>query len=170
MHIAGTLMFFDEPGTLFLLDEPETHFNPEWRSRFINMLNKIAEKKQLLNKSASQFNDILLTTHSPFILSDSRKESIFIFSRDQAGKVGYTQPKINTYGASAHVLLQEIFGKSSTISEMTRVQIDALKNEEINTEEDIKLVKDKAALLGDSVEKFLLFVKLQKQDDSLKNH
>ena len=29
----------DKLGTLFLFDEPETHFNPDWRSKFVSIIN-----------------------------------------------------------------------------------------------------------------------------------
>ena len=142
MHVAGTLMLLNEPGTLFLLDEPETHFNPEWRSLFINTLNEIASRDRSPQGQLQDNKEILMTTHSPFILSDCRRESIFIFQRDEHGKVGFTQPALcQYYGASADRLLQEIFNKNSSISRMTEQKIDALKSKPANSAEDIRAIR-----------------------------
>jgi restriction system-associated AAA family ATPase len=168
INIAGTLMLLDEPGTLFLLDEPETHLNPEWRSLFIRTLNRMATNEADAGKGLVNNKDILLTTHSPFILSDCRRESIFVFNRDQHGNVQFNQPKINTYGASSQALLEQIFGKTTTISDMAGQKIDDMKKSSMGSQEEIDAIKDKAAGFGDSVEKFMLFVKLEKEAAKLK--
>ncbi|HEV3412824.1 MAG TPA: restriction system-associated AAA family ATPase [Puia sp.] len=167
MHVAGTLMLLDEPGTLFLLDEPETHFNPEWRSLFIKTLNEIASRDRSPQGQLKDNKEIIMTTHSPFILSDCRKDSIFIFRRGKDGKVGFDQPKFNTYGASADLLLQEIFSKSSSISRMTEQKIDDLKEKPVTSEEEVQAIRRGAAELGDSVEKFMLLAKLNKASAAL---
>ena len=69
----------DADGSLFLFDEPDTHFNPDWRSKLV----------QLINTSISQgrSQELLLTTHSPFIISDCKPQNVFIFERNSNGKV-----------------------------------------------------------------------------------
>ena len=86
LQVAGSLMLMDENGSLFLMDEPETHFNPEWRSRLVSTLNEIRQRKKDLEKEADKqsfelVQDIVITTHSPFILSDSQPENIYIFKK-----------------------------------------------------------------------------------------
>ena len=38
MQIFGMFSMMNERNTIFLLDEPESHFNPQWRSKFISRL------------------------------------------------------------------------------------------------------------------------------------
>jgi len=167
MHITGTLMLLDDAGTLFLLDEPETHFNPEWRSLFISTLNKVVSKDRDHTGQLKSNMDIVMTTHSPFILSDCRRESIFIFKRNEQGNVAFSQPMINTYGSSSQILLQEIFGKSSSISKMTEQKLDEMRAQQMDSEDQIKAIRENVSNLGDSVEKFMLLVKLQKETEKL---
>lgn len=37
LHIMGICLVLKDKNTLLLLDEPETHFNPEWRSKFVSL-------------------------------------------------------------------------------------------------------------------------------------
>ncbi len=40
IHSMCVCLMLRDQRSLLLLDEPETHFNPEWRSKFIQMLNR----------------------------------------------------------------------------------------------------------------------------------
>lgn len=164
LQVLGTLLLMDSPGTLFILDEPETHFNPEWRSRFVSLLNNIVRKK-------AREQDIILTTHSPFIVSDCPKNRVFIFSRDKKGNVlPPVQPAINTFGTSTSILTDEIFGKKETISELSNSEIERIKGLPLNTLEEIQEAKNQSRQLGESVEKVLLFRELIIKENELKKN
>lgn len=62
---------------LFFIDEPETFLHPFAQEKLINALNKI-----------SQTSQILITTHSPYLLRyfDSDNQSLKIFKRDDNPK------------------------------------------------------------------------------------
>lgn len=161
LQVAGSLMLMDENATLFLLDEPETHFNPEWRSRLVQTLNQIHDRKKELESHADreQFElvqDILLTTHSPFILSDSEQENVYIFTRDGSNEVRWKKPEINTYGTSVNRLMETIFNKRETISAMSLAELNELKKN-IVTLEDVQNAKEESRKLGESLEKVHLF-------------
>lgn len=108
LHIIGSLMLMEEEGTIFLLDEPSTHFNPEWRAKFVDTANKIHEerKKRVADEDlANQL--VMLTTHSPFVLSDSKSENVLWLKRENG------EPKIldldfETYGASIDFIMKRI--------------------------------------------------------------
>lgn len=53
------LIFCVQPGCLVLIDEPELSLHPEWQQIFVEDLLKIASKQNF---------DILLATHSPYII------------------------------------------------------------------------------------------------------
>lgn len=143
LHVLGAIILFDTDGTLFLLDEPETHFNPEWRSKFVSLIN------QAVTEPRKQ--EILLSTHSPFIVSDCKPERVFIFEN---GK--YRKPDFNTYGASINLISLKVFGKKETIAEGAMNRLRELRTE---VENGIKTVEEaqKASQeeLGDSVEKMI---------------
>ncbi|KAB2357039.1 AAA family ATPase [Bacillus toyonensis] len=58
---------------IILLDEPDANFHPEWSRRYIANLIEILNSKQF--ESEIQFQ-IIITTHSPFMISDIPKQYI----------------------------------------------------------------------------------------------
>ena len=163
LQILGSLLLMDHPGALFLFDEPETHYNPDWRSKFVDMIHKSIDK--------AREQELLLTTHSPFIVSDCRKENVFKFVRTQQGKILPPQlPEINTFGTSVSILTERIFDKEDTISEMSKKVIDSIRKMPLRTLEDIQKAKEASREIGESVEKILLFRELLLKENELKKN
>lgn len=161
LQVIGSILLMDASGTLFLLDEPETHFNPDWRSKFVRLVNKS------INKSREQ--ELLLTTHSPFIITDCKRENVFVFARDQNGSIRKAKnPSINTYGTAVSIITDEIFGRGGTLSDMSLETIKRIKNMPMESLEEIQAAKEAARVLGDSPEKVLLFRELLHKEDELK--
>jgi len=150
LQVFGSLSMLNDEGNLFLLDEAETHFNPKWRSKMITIIDSLLDKK---SKTLNQ--EIILTTHSPFILSDTKKENIFKFKKVN-GKVkyeNYAQKDVTTYGASISYLLEEFYEKVESIGDMSYKELkNIIKN--IETLEDYREAKIKLNKFGDSNEKF----------------
>lgn len=168
MHIIGTSMIMNQPKTLLILDEPETHFNPKWRSKLTNTLNKVErvevaiQKEDNVNRMKDSY-EVVLSTHSPFILSDSYRNNVWKFTKEngvpKANIIG-----IKTYGTSFSVLLEEAFDKAESISEMSNEYIEGLRKQIENIKLDSNNVKNiiekfqfKVLELGESVEKFELY-------------
>lgn len=160
LHSLGICLMLRGRNALLLLDEPETHFNPDWRSKFIRTLKSSLEA----SNSNNLMRDILITSHSPFIISDCKKHKVFVF-RD--GHV--LNPEINTYGTSVGILLEEIFGKEETISEMALDDIERLKEFPMDTLEEIERIKEASRTLGESLEKVLLFRQLLLKEKQIKD-
>ncbi|MCK7494408.1 MAG: AAA family ATPase [Comamonadaceae bacterium] len=67
-QLLGTFCMLSFRDVLFLLDEPESHFNPQWRVKFISRLLDMPTPNGIRrgDSGASQ-QDCLLTTHAqPF--------------------------------------------------------------------------------------------------------
>jgi restriction system-associated AAA family ATPase len=162
LHVVGTLMLMQTPGALFLLDEPETHFNPDWRSKLISTLNDVIKFQQAKDKSLNSRKklqhpqELLLTTHSPFVISDCQRERVYVFEREKNGDVRWKHPDTNTFGASSNVLLKSIFNKRSTIPGLPLKKIEVLEKKLSSTNPNFKLIQSEINLLGESVEKFTL--------------
>lgn len=110
LHSLGLCLLFRETNSLFLLDEPETHFNPDWRANFISRL------RQCLTGQGEFAQEMLITTHTPFLISDSKPDKVLVFAKDKAsGKVSVSHPPYNTLGASINKITHETFGKRETI-------------------------------------------------------
>jgi hypothetical protein len=104
-------------------------------------------------------------------VSDCKPNRVFIFSRDEKGKVmPPARPAINTFGTSASILTEEIFGKKETISELSNSEIERIKGLPQNTLDDIQEAKNQARKLGESVEKVLLFRELIIRENELKKN
>ncbi|TAE25549.1 MAG: hypothetical protein EAZ91_18855 [Cytophagales bacterium] len=167
LHVFGALMLMDQPGTLFLFDEPETHFNPDWRSRFVKLLNDIVQDPEpdADGQIRKRQQEVLLTSHSPFIVSDCKPENVFVFERNSDGTVAYRKPDFNTFGASINQITLKVFGKRETISEMAMSQLKGLERQVRAGEKTPDEARNLTDELGDSVEK-MLFLKFVDQFDS----
>jgi len=151
LHVFGTITMFKEPNTLFLLDEPETHFNPKWRVDFIHTLNQIAEKRE---------QEFVLSTHSPFLISDCRQANTFQFRRDN-GDISVKQVSFETFGASFDYLLAQLFDLPAMISNQA---IEELR--EIIHRDNLQEMLAAVPRFGDSLEKRFLYEKIAQHPDN----
>jgi len=167
-EVIGTVLMMEQEGCLFLIDEPDTHFNPKWRAKLISMLNQMAavsyDSKGNIEKVRKQ--EIIITTHSPFVISDSSSEDVYRFTKNK-GVIEYTNPKEQTYGASISVILDEIFEKGETISDMAKKELDEMLENVTEIDELRKIIERLNSQFGDSVEKFDLFSKIKNKKDEI---
>jgi restriction system-associated AAA family ATPase len=158
-EIMSVFIIIEEEGCLFLMDEPDTHFNPMWRSKMIQILNLILNLERSSRKIISN-QEIIITTHSPFIVCDCTKENVYKFERIK-NEVKICNPKnIETYGASISLILQELFDREITISDYAYNEIDKLRKKfkkQLKKNENIKKINEsieKLSSFGESIEKF----------------
>lgn len=155
-QILGTMCMVSFANVLFLLDEPESHFNPQWRVKFISRLMDLptAGGKRAGARSPAR-QDCLLTTHSPFVPSDMRRENVLIFKKAD-GRVQVVRPQVETFGTTFDSILEECFDVSPPMSEVPRREIA-----ELMESEDLDEIRAGVARLGDSVEKVFLLDRLR---------
>ncbi|MGH1388350.1 restriction system-associated AAA family ATPase [Kordia sp.] len=170
IHSIGLCLLFRDTNSLFLLDEPETHFNPDWRSNFISTLRDCL--KQDYSKGIDNRRDLLITSHSPFIISDCQPENVIIFDKQKKKVVHKTAKEkgIRTFGTSVNIITEEIFGKKESISKLSLEVIKRIKEMPLDTSEDIIKAKEEARILGESVEKVLLFRELILKENEIKKN
>jgi len=149
-QLLGTFCMISFPDVLFLLDEPESHFNPQWRVKFISRLLDLPTphgKRRTPSEAARQ--DALVTTHAPFVPSDMRRDRVFIFGKDdKTGRITVKRPDIETFGTTFDAILEECFGVRPPISGEPRKKIKRLLKSE-----DAVLIEKGMEELGHSVEK-----------------
>ena len=152
LHSLGLCLLFRETNSLFLLDEPETHFNPDWRANFITRL------RQCLPGDGEYAQEMLITTHTPFLISDSKPDKVLVFNKDRvSGAVSISNPNFNTLGASINKITMNTFGKRETIGGHAQALLEALRARfEQGTEDQEALITEIHQQLGDSMEKVLL--------------
>lgn len=162
LHVIGTLHLMQENDVLFILDEPETHFNPEWRAKMIRLI---------MSKSGEEnHQDHFITSHSPFIISDCKPTNVYLFQRTQKGPIVQTAhtKRLNTFGTSVSILTEEVFNKNESQGDYSLDVLNEIKNRTFTNLEDIQKAKEDSRILGESVEKTLLFRKLLMFEDELK--
>jgi restriction system-associated AAA family ATPase len=155
-QILGTFCMLFFPDVLFLLDEPESHFNPQWRVRFISRLLDLptAHGTRRSDSGASQ-QDALLTTHAPFVPSDMARDKVLIFGKDK-GRIMVKRPDIETYGSTFDAILDVCFDVHPPFSGEPRQTIENLMAS--NNAAEIKQGMER---LGHSVEKAFLADRLR---------
>lgn len=88
----------EDINTFFLLDEPDTTLHPNWQKKYI---------KDLINIFKNYSNNIhfIITSHSPFLLSDIPKENVIFLKNGKQENPDIQQ----TFGANIHTLLSHGF-------------------------------------------------------------
>ncbi|MEO5348050.1 MAG: AAA family ATPase [Magnetococcus sp. YQC-3] len=98
----------EAPGIL-VIDELELHLHPKWQQRVIPDLRKVFPNTQLI-----------VTTHSPQILSTVRREHILLLGADH--QFESIPEDVGTYGAENSRVLAEVFGTHTRPQGLESVQ------------------------------------------------
>ena len=122
-----------------VLDEVELGFHPEYQRKFISFLIETFER---LNLSEFLGIHFLITTHSPFMLSDLRKSNILYI--EDGTKID-KEDMLNPFGANINdILAQSFFLRNGFVGEFACKKIlsllDWLEGER-NTNEEWNMVK-----------------------------
>lgn len=160
LHTMGICLMLKDRRTLLLLDEPETHFNPGWRAKFIKVLND-----SLKAGGTNNFlKDVILTSHSPFIISDCLPNNVIFFKRNKESQKieakSAREMDFNTYGTSVEIILDELFNYNQSIGDWANEELKNINFENVKTKEDKESIKQELRILGESIEKDLVLAKL----------
>lgn len=125
-----------------ILEEVELYFHPEYQRRYVYEMLRQIEQVKLNNIKAI---NIILVTHSPFVLTDIPKNNVLFLQKGEPVRV----MQENTFGANIHSLLQNgFFLEGSPMGEFAKEKInkmfERLHNGEYSDElfEEIKLVSE----------------------------
>ena len=141
-----------------IFDEMELCFHPEYQRTFVNNLVSYI-KRAGFNKVFS-FN-IILTTHSPFILSDIPACNILAL-KDGAPDNSFKDEQ--TFAANIYDILGNKFFMENFIGEFASKEIDGiisrLTNKKVITEKGKTIIKSRIGLIGDDIIRIKLLEKL----------
>ncbi len=122
---------------LLLIDEGDLYLHPEWQRRFIDRLIRFLSVAYAKRRRIQ----IILTSHSPFLLSDVPASCVNYLQREEERTVvsdGLSRKK-RTFAANIHDLFSMGFFMSSTVGEFAKNKIteviDMLKEMEQRQEE-----------------------------------
>ncbi len=150
IQVLGTMAMVSQPNALFILDEPESHFNPQWRVKFVEKMCSVPTlngRRQGGTLACRQ--ELLLTTHAPFVPSDMSRKNVLVFKKTSDGKnISMQRPEIETYGTTFDRILEHCFEVTPPISRIANSEIDAL----LDSKDQSKIEKAMAKF-GASVEK-----------------
>ncbi|WP_445737623.1 AAA family ATPase [Mariniflexile sp.] len=149
LTVLGLLRFTKEDESLILLDEPDTHLNPLWKWKYMNLLEEYSGKDET--------SQILMTTHDPLVIGGLTKEEIRIFySKKAFDKDGIEFQKIVTFEPDfdpkglgvAGILTSEFFNLPAAMDEDTfnelnrKRELEVLDREgKLNDDEKVELQK-----------------------------
>jgi len=145
--------------SLINFDEPELALHPNWQKNYINeLLNLLEQFKNNIH--------LILTSHSPFILSDLPKENVIFLEK---GKQVYPfDSGQQTFGANIHTLLSHgFFMKDGLMGEFAKDKIDiAIKylNQTKLSDDEITYCENIISIIGEPIIKR----ELQRKLDSKK--
>jgi restriction system-associated AAA family ATPase len=121
LQTLGCLNLIEEPDTLFLFDEPDTHYNPEWRSKLLSEYSQISKERN---------QEVLITTHSPFLVSSVRSRMVFHFEKGRKPLIDH--PLFETYGSPINTINNRLFGGIGTVPSLPIEDMKKLAKKEID--------------------------------------
>jgi len=127
------------------MDEPDLSLHPQWQK------NYLFELYNLLNNIDMTYY-VLITTHSPFILSDLPKENVIFLEK---GKQVNPFENGQTFGANIHTLLSHgFFMDGGLMGEFAKTKIneviEILQKQELS-EDEIKTCKNIISIIGEPI-------------------
>lgn len=123
---------------LLLFDEPEMKMHPELARNFINQLIEFLGRTQ----NGKKFQ-ILIATHSPFILSDMLPENILLLKKDESGCCHVEKCGISVFSANIHDILANGFFMNSTIGTYSKKILNEVIKSLYSDSDEEKIEKEK---------------------------
>jgi len=116
---------------LLLIDEAENHLHPKWQKVFLKNLLKIFPKLQ-----------IIVTTHSPFIVSSIENARVFVCTSDTNESFVKEETDYYTNKPIEEILLSPLFNTSNfneEISELIRLRKNAISTMNLSLAKQIEV-------------------------------
>ena len=160
----NSLKFERKSSILLLLDEAELALHPEWQLQFVTLLtNFIAGRFKGIK------TQIIITSHSPLILSDFPPHCIIFLLKDKATRqtkvIDGLATKKETFGANVHELFTDTFFLSDGLmGQFARTKIKILL-EEVNKKEsytlsEYNLLKKEIDIIGEPFVRYKILEKI----------
>ena len=132
----------DARNSILLIDEPENSLHPNWQNQIIKVYERFARENN---------NQIILATHSPFIVGSVRKENIRILVREE-GIIRAIKPLDGSFGWRTERILLEILGvkylRTPEVEALFEELYALLRENEFESEAFKNKLKDLEDLIG----------------------
>jgi len=100
-------------GEVLLIDEIDAHLHPRWQRQVLPALRDALPGVQ-----------IIITTHSPFVISSCRGARVHVLTLDEHGRASAKPPVDAPFGQSVNATLMDIFGVESRFDLETEKDLD----------------------------------------------
>lgn len=98
-RFAIVYLLQDEHDAFIILDEPETHFNDVWKRRLMKFVYRSLGEKS---------SEILISTHSSFVLRDVPSNQVVLLFKDEKGITDVVDFRNPTFGADADEIITSV--------------------------------------------------------------
>ncbi|EIM1710645.1 AAA family ATPase [Aeromonas dhakensis] len=146
-------LFRSRNASIICIDEGDLYLHPEWQIQFFEKLNNV-----LPNLSSGKIQ-LVISSHSPFLLSDLPNQCLVVLDNDQA-KAGFDTL---TFGANLYDLYSHGFFLGNRVcSQFASNKIDAIlslyrqSSEKTLSETEQKKIKDYIGIIGEEIISFHL--------------
>lgn len=157
-----------QPNLILLLDEPENYMHPEMCRTFIRNLNVLLSKR---NPNAEL--QVLISTHSPFMLSDVLASQVIKMDYDEYGKCVISKSEKPYYAANVHSIMADGFFLEYTIGEQARIFLEdkfellkslVSRNRELSLSEEgeVAMIRQLIPNIGDALIRHCFSMMLEK--------
>ncbi|EMK6928555.1 ATP-binding protein, partial [Vibrio alginolyticus] len=130
---------------IICIDEGDLYLHPKWQ---VDFFSKLVEVLPNLSKGSIQ---LILTSHSPLLLSDLPAQSVRLFSPNHIDQIIETK----TFGANIYELYSELFlldnQRTGSFSHQIISKLLSLVAQSNLTKRDLEKVKVLKSLIGDEV-------------------
>jgi len=128
--------------SVILIDEPESSLHPNWQNEIVNLYLEVAKRNN---------NQIIITTHSPHIVSAVKREYLKILQKENK-IINVIDSSVKTYGKRIDEILIEIFRvnglRTPIIEQKINKLTELLNRNKYNTDEFTGLLKDLETNIG----------------------
>lgn len=150
---------------LICIDEGDLYLHPKWQLEFVQKLTKI------LPQLATGEVQIIITTHSPLLVTDLPGQCLSILKKNKEGKIIATSG-IQTFGANIYDIYRDSFGietqKTGNLSqEYINDIIEILDKSEISAAE-FKTLQNSQSIIGDKLLSYHITKRIDKESGSKK--
>lgn len=157
-----------QPNLILLLDEPENYMHPEMCRTFIRNLNVLLSKR---NPNAEL--QVLISTHSPFMLSDVMASQVIKMDYDENGKCVISESEKPYYAANIHSIMADGFFLEYTIGEQARIFLEDKfkllqrltcmnRNLSSSEKEELTMIRSLIPNIGDALIRHCFCIMLEK--------
>ncbi|MDT3404260.1 AAA family ATPase [Mucilaginibacter terrae] len=158
LTVIGLLRFTKAEESLILLDEPDTHLNPLWKWKYMNLLHDYTDK--------DESSQIIMTTHDPLVIGGLSKEEIRVFySKSEISEDGKEKQTIKTMEpyfdpkglGVAGILTSEFFNLPTSMDEESFKDLTRKRELEVlnrdselspETEAELQVLTNKLSRIG----------------------